>query len=413
MLAEIITIGDEILIGQIIDTNSAWLGQQLSLLGIKVNKITSLSDQKSEILSGIESAIQNHQLVIITGGLGPTKDDITKHTLAAFFNTQLVLNQDVLQDVTDMFASFGRPVTEINRKQAEVPENCITLRNKRGTAPGMAWNLNDKLIFSLPGVPFEMKWLFENEAIPLIKSTFKLPSIVHQTILTQGIGESALADLIEAWENELPQNIKLAYLPSPGMVRLRLSAYGDNETSLQHQVKIEQDKLLPLIGVHHFGFNEDTLEGNVAKLFVTKKRTLAIAESCTGGNISHKITTVPGCSVFYKGGFVSYANEIKLDYLNVKPETINRYGAVSKEVVSEMLNGAHQFFKCDYIVAVSGIAGPDGGTEEKPVGLVWIGVLGPNYFNIKQFRFGNDRKLNIERASLTALNMLRLALLNE
>jgi nicotinamide-nucleotide amidase len=413
MLAEIITIGDEILIGQIIDTNSAWLGQQLSLLGIKVNKISSLSDHKPEILRGVDNALQNHQLVIITGGLGPTKDDITKHTLATFFNTKLVLNEEVLQDVTDMFASFGRPVTELNRKQAEVPENCITLRNKRGTAPGMAWKINDKLVFSLPGVPFEMKWLFENEAIPLIKSTFKLSSIVHQTILTQGIGESALADLIENWENQLPDNIKLAYLPSPGMVRLRLSAYGENETLLKQQIQILQDKLLPLIGTHHFGFNEDTLEGNVAKLFVSKKRTLAIAESCTGGSIAHKITSVPGCSVFFKGGVVSYDNEIKLNYLNVNPETLNRFGAVSKEVVSEMLNGAYQFFKCDYIVAVSGIAGPDGGSDEKPVGLVWIGVLGPNDITIKQFRFGNDRKLNIERASLTALNMLRLALLNE
>jgi nicotinamide-nucleotide amidase len=197
------------------------------------------------------------------------------------------------------------------------------------------------------------------------------------------------------------------------MVRLRLSAYGENETLLKQQIQILQDKLLPLIGTHHFGFNEDTLEGNVAKLFVSKKRTLAIAESCTGGSIAHKITSVPGCSVFFKGGVVSYDNEIKLNYLNVNPETLNRFGAVSKEVVSEMLNGAYQFFKCDYIVAVSGIAGPDGGSDEKPVGLVWIGVLGPNDLTIKQFRFGNDRKLNIERASLTALNMLRLALLNE
>lgn len=413
MLAEIITIGDEILIGQIVDTNSAWLGQQLSMLGIKVNKITSLSDQKKEILRGVEQAIEKHDIVIVTGGLGPTKDDITKHTLAELFNTKLVLNELVLNDVAEMFASFGKPVTELNRKQAEVPENCIVLRNKKGTAPGMAWKIGQKLLFSLPGVPFEMKWLFENEVSPLIKLTFQLPVIVHQTILTQGIGESALADLIEDWENKLPENIKLAYLPSPGMVRLRLSAYGNNETELKNLIKNEELKLLPLIGIHHFGYNDDTLETVVSKLLLEKAKSLSLAESCTGGSISHKITSVPGCSVFYKGGIVSYSNTLKQDFLGVLNKTIIENGVVSEPVVNEMLIGAQKAFKTDYTLAVSGIAGPDGGTPEKPVGTVWIGVMGPNYKNIKQFRFGNDRKLNIERASLTALNMLRLALLEE
>jgi len=413
MNAEIITIGDEILIGQIIDTNSAWLGQQFSALGIRINKITSVSDRADEIEKSVHQAIENHSIVIITGGLGPTKDDLTKHTLVKFFNTTLVLSNEVLEDVTALFASLGKTVTELNRQQAMVPENCKVLRNKKGTAPGMAWNINEKLIVSLPGVPYEMKWLFENEVTPLIKSLYALPAIEHLSILTQGIGESTLAERIEEWENNLPDNVKLAYLPAAGAVRLRLSAYGKDNTKLAELNKALADKVMPFLGNHFYGYNNDTLESVIADLFFKNKKTLGIAESCTGGNVAHKITRIAGCSSFFKGGFVTYSNELKISLLEVEENTLDQYGAVSKQVVEQMLLGVKKKLNIDYAIAVSGVAGPGGGTIEKPVGLVWIGILSPENQFIKEFNFGNDRLLNIERATLTALNLLRLALLNK
>lgn len=413
MNAFIITIGDEILIGQIVDTNSAWLGQQFSALGIKVHKIVSVSDNSDEIKNTLSFALNESDIIIITGGLGPTKDDLTKHTLASFFNAQLVLNSEVLKDITDLFASLGKSVTELNRLQAMVPDNCIVLRNKRGTAPGMAWLFNGKLVVSLPGVPYEMKSLFEQSVIPLINQNFQLPAIEHLTLLTQGIGESALAEKISVWEENLPANVKLAYLPSVGMVKLRLSAYGTNKEELVQLTKSLANQVIPLLGNHFFGYNNQTLEEVVANFFFKSGKTLALAESCTGGAISSKITKISGCSSFYKGGIVSYANEIKENVLGVNKQTLQKYGAVSKQVVEEMLIGIKNLFNTDYAVAVSGIAGPLGGTSEKPVGTVWIGVMASDYQDIKEYKFGNDREINIERAALTALNRLRIALLNK
>ncbi|HTB05317.1 MAG TPA: competence/damage-inducible protein A [Bacteroidia bacterium] len=408
MLAEIITIGDEILIGQIVDTNSAWMATLLNENGIKVFQITSVSDNKEHILTTLKEAIQRADIILITGGLGPTRDDITKHTLCEYFNTKLRLDESVLEDVTTIFKKFGRGVTEINRKQAEVPGNCVPLHNKNGTAPGMWFEEKGKIYVSMPGVPFEMKALMTEEVIPRLKKKFTLPVIIHKNVLTQGIGESMLAEKIADWETSLEiEGIKLAYLPSSSTVRLRLSTSGADAKVLQERIDRKLGELILLIEPHIYGYDDETLEGNIGKLLKLKKQTLSTAESCTGGYISHRIVSVPGSSDYFKGSIISYANEVKMDELGVSKETLDKYGAVSQQVVEQMAAGVQQKLNTDYSIAVSGIAGPDGGTPDKPVGTVWIAIATPTKIISKHFQFAGNRERNILVSGLSALNMLR------
>lgn len=412
MLAEIITIGDEILIGQIVDTNSAWMGEQLNLAGIKVHQITSVSDNAEHIVKALDEARSRVDLILITGGLGPTKDDITKHTLVKYFNTSLRFDEEVHQHVKALFARFGREVTGVNLKQAEVPESCTVIHNANGTAPGMWFDNDGKVFVSMPGVPYEMKKMMGAEILPRLKKKYNLPTIVHRTILTQGIGESFLSEIIADWENSLAEkNIKLAYLPSPGMVRLRLSTSGNDETTLLKTVEEKVEELNKLIPQHIYGYEKDTLEQLVGRFLKEKKQTLSLAESCSGGLIAHLVTSVPGSSAYFIGGVVSYSYESKTNMLGVTTETLEKFGAVSEEVVTQMALGAQKEFKTDWAVSASGIAGPDGGMEGKPVGTVWIAVAGPNGVKAKKFQFGGDRERNIAVTAITALNMLRKQLL--
>lgn len=406
MQAEILTIGDEILIGQIVDTNSAWMGQKLNEAGINVKQITSVSDNEQHIINALNEAKQRADIILITGGLGPTKDDITKHTLCNYFNSGLIFNEDVYKQVEYLFKIRGREVTAINRKQAEVPSNCTAIANTVGTAPGMWFEEEEKIFMSMPGVPFEMKAMMEKEVIPRLIKKFKTPFIFHKTILTQGIGESFLADLIADWEDGLPAHIKLAYLPSPGMVRLRLTGRGESE-KIKAEVIKQYQSVAPLIEKYVFGYDSETLESVIAQLLTSKKQTIACAESCTGGYLSHRITSVPGSSNYFMGSVIAYDNSIKEQFLDVDPELIRVRGAVSEPVVIAMAESVKRKFKTEYAIATSGIAGPAGGSTEKPIGTVWIGISTPEVTFAKCFRLGDNRMRIIQVAADTALNMLR------
>ena len=417
MRTEIINIGDELLIGQVTNTNASWMAEQLNLSGFSVHQFTVISDSKEHILEALETAEKRAEIVLLSGGIGPTRDDITKHTLCEYFNTRLVFCEEAYRDIETLFGRLDFKVTDLNRQQAEVPESCISIPNPNGTARGM-WFEKDrpgggKTIFcSMPGVPFEMKAMMTGEVIPRLKKIFNTPFIYHRTMLTQGIGESFLAEMIEPWEDALPSNIKLAYLPQPGIVRLRLTAQGAEEEELHRQVDAEIEKLKELVKDYFFGFDLDTLEEITGKLLLEKGATVATAESCTGGEIARLIASVPGCSAWFRGSVVAYANEIKANILGVSTESLETYGAVSFEVVTEMAAGIVEKFDVDYAIATSGIAGPDGGTPEKPVGTVWIAIATPQGIEATQFLFGNNRERNVRRAALQALNMLRKALIS-
>ncbi len=407
---EIITIGDEILIGQIVDTNSAWMAKELNAIGLSVVQITSISDSREAILSTIDLAGKRAKVVLITGGLGPTKDDITKATLMDYFGGEPVFSEAQYEEVEKLFKSFGRDVSAINRKQAEVPSSCRILVNSRGTAPGMWFEKDDTIYISMPGVPYEMKWLMESQVIPALKSRLILPVIEHKTFLTQGVGESMLSEWIETWENNLPHHIKLAYLPSPGLVRLRLSAFGDDALSLSADLEAQAKGLYELVGEHIYGEGDISFAEVIQKLFLEKNLSLSLAESCTGGNIAHLLTEVAGSSAYFKGGAVTYSEELKKSILGVSQETIEQYGVVSEQVVTEMAQGARLKFGSDYSIAVTGIAGPDGGSEEMPVGSIWIGIGTPRGVIAKLHRFSTNRSRNITMASLSAFKMLRKAI---
>lgn len=414
MRAEIISIGDELLIGQTINTNAGWMGEQLNSIGIDVIRVLTISDKKEDILNAIKEAENRSEIVLITGGLGPTKDDITKHTLCEYFGTRLVRNQQVLARIEAFFTQRGRTMLEVNRQQADLPESCTVLDNLLGTASGMWFDKNGKVVISLPGVPYEMKHLMEEQVIPKLKQTYALPFIVHRTILTQGIGESFLAERIAAWENELrKEDLSLAYLPSPGIVKLRITAKGENETKLRERVQYFEQKLLPQIEDVHFGFEKDKLEEIVGKLLLERKATLATAESCTGGFIAHRITSVSGSSDYFLGSVISYANAVKISQLSVSESDLIHHGAVSEPVVIQMVKGVIEKMGCDYAISVSGVAGPNGGTEEKPVGMVWIAVGNKDRVYARKFYFEKDRDRNILRSSLSALMLLRKFLLGQ
>lgn len=410
--AEIICIGDELLIGQVVNSNAAWMGTELGLSGIKVIRHTAIGDEKTEIIKALSEALARAEIVLITGGLGPTKDDITKYTLCEYFNTQLIFDQKSFENVERMFKLRGRTVSETNRKQAELPANCKPIHNSTGTAPGMWFEQHDSVIVSMPGVPFEMKAMMSEYVIPELKRKFRTPNIVHKTILTQGIGESFLSDLISDWEDALPANMKLAYLPSPGMVRLRLSASGNN-SSLETEVSNQLDKIKPKLAEYIYGFEHDKLEELVGKILTEKKKTLALAESCSGGYVSHLVTSVPGSSVYYRGTIVPYSNDLKQRILGINPVHFTTVGAVSEEVAIEMARNVRDLMSADYAISTTGIAGPGGATNEKLVGTVWIGIATPDKVFAKKFLLGDNRLRVIQVAGITALNMLRKELLKE
>lgn len=407
MDAEIITIGDEILIGQVIDTNSAFLATELNKLGISVVQISSVPDTREGITDALDAAKNRAGLIIITGGLGPTSDDITKPTLAEYFNTHLVENQAVIERIRSILAARGVKITERNRKMADLPAGCEILNNSAGTAQGMWFVKNEKHFISLPGVPFEMKAIYLEEIEHRLKERFSLPNIHHITLLTHGLPESMMANLIQDWEENLPPGFKLAYLPSPGILRLRLTgkSAGQKEELIM-QMEVEKGKLEDIIRKHIFGYGDDTLEKLIGKSLREKKMTLALAESCTGGTLSSMITSVAGASAYYRGGIISYDNEIKTAELNVSPYTLMMNGAVSQAVVEQMAEGVRVRYKSDFAVAVSGIAGPDGGSPEKPVGTTWIAVASKNRIISSLHNFADERGRNIQKAAITGLFML-------
>jgi len=409
--AEIITIGDEILIGQIVDTNSAWMGKQLSDIGIQVFQITSISDNKEHILKALKEASQRAEIVLITGGLGPTKDDVTKVSLAQYFNSSLIFNESVYGDVEKVFNKFGREVSLVNRKQAEVVANCTPLQNQVGTAPGMWFDEGGVVYVSMPGVPYEMKFLMTAHVLPRLKEKFVTPFILHRSILTQGIGESNLAEKISDFEDALPSHIKLAYLPAPGMVRLRLSATGVHEDVIRAEMETLLEKLETYISEFRFGFDEDSMADVLGKLLIEKKLSLSTAESCTGGFIAHQLTSVAGSSAWYMGSTVTYSYKSKTEILGIDEKMMIEHGAVSEEVVLAMAENVRKLMKTDCAVATSGIAGPGGGTPDKPVGTVWIAVALPGKVFAKKVLLGDNRLKTIQVASETALNMLRKAII--
>jgi len=407
MKAAIITIGDELLIGQTIDTNSAWMGAELSKSGFDVVRITSVHDRKADILNALKESTGKTEVVLITGGLGPTSDDITKPTLCEFFNTHLVFNDDVFRMNEEMMIRRNFPMNDKNRRQAEVPDGCKVLYNTVGTAPGMWFEKDGTIYISMPGVPYEMKHLMKELVLPELNKRFTSQIIIHRNIMTYGIGESLLADRLTDFESGLPDSIKLAYLPAYGIIKLRLTGTGSEHDQLANLIEEQASRLYQTIPELIYGENEDSLEMVVGKLLKAVKKTVSTAESCTGGEIAHLITSIPGSSEYYKGSIISYSNSIKTQLLGVQDYILTRYGAVSENTVKEMANGARSLLKTDYTIATSGIAGPDGGTETKPVGTVWIAVASEGGTVCEKRVFGNDRANNITRFSLAALNLLR------
>ncbi len=413
LFAEIISIGDELLIGQVVNTNASWMAAELNKNGINVIQISSVSDDGMHIRTALDEAFQRAQIVLMTGGLGPTKDDITKHVLADYFQSGMVFHQPTFEHIQALFGIRNYPLTDVNRLQAEIPEKCIPLKNLHGTAPGMWFERDGKVAVSMPGVPFEMKTLMTEEVIPRLKEKFQLGHIYHKTIMTHGTGESALAARIESWESALPATMKLAYLPQPGIVRLRLSVSGERGEELKEAVHHQCRQLAQLIPELIFGYDDILMEEVVGNYLKANGKTLSAAESCTGGYLSHLVTAIPGSSAYFNGSVVSYSNAAKHQLLGVPEEVIEQFGAVSQQVVELMATGARQRFSTDYAMAVSGIAGPDGGTPEKPVGTVWIALATPEGVQSQLFHFGEHRGRNIRRSALAALNMLRVELKRE
>ncbi|HNW89029.1 MAG TPA: competence/damage-inducible protein A [Bacteroidales bacterium] len=407
MISSVISIGDELLIGQTINTNASFIASELNKAGIAVKSILTIADKREDILDALQQESGQSGIVLITGGLGPTRDDITKNALCEYFGSKLVMHKASLENIRKLFYKRGLKITGVNRDQALVPDNCSVIKNSLGTAPGMWFQKNNTHYISMPGVPFEMKAMMTGEIIPrLIKLKISKP-IVHKTILTTGIGESALAELISEWENKLPETIKLAYLPEPGIVKLRLSCYEAEDNKSIRAVTSEIKKLKKLIPGLIFGSETDTLQSVTGKLLLKKQATVSTAESCTGGFIAHLFTSVPGSSKYFKGAVIAYDNAVKTGVLGVDKKLIEKHGAVSEEVVRAMASGVRKLMKTDYALAASGIAGPDGGTPEKPVGTVWIALATPEVIVTQKLLLGGDRERNIRRASLAALNMLR------
>lgn len=407
---EIISIGDELLIGQTINTNASWIGAELASLGYKVNHVATISDDKQAIVDAIDSAVRKSRLVIITGGLGPTKDDITKKVLCEYFDSELIINEDVLNHVRGFFEKRNRPMLDVNVQQAAVPEKSMVLFNQNGTAPGMLFEKDGVFVVSMPGVPYEMKGIFRDHVIPLIHEKFGSRSIYQHTLLTQGIGESFLAHQFSDWEERVEEaGLSIAYLPSPGMVKVRLTSFkGEEDKELIEGFFNELRRGVPK---HVYGEGEETLPAVVGELLSYKRQTVGTVESCTSGGIGAAIASVSGSSAYFNGGLITYSNELKAKLANVDLQTIEKHGAVSQEVVEEMSKKGREVLGVDWCIAVSGVAGPTGGTEEKPVGTVWISIASEKSVTSQRFLFGDNRERNIQMTVLTALNLLRCNLL--
>ena len=406
---KVITIGNELLTGEVLNTNAAWISDKLIATGIETTEHLTISDKKEAIIHAIQHSFGTVELIITTGGLGPTSDDITKYTLAEFFNSRLVPNEKVLEDIRSLLKDRGiKDMNELNRKQAEVPENCTIIRNKHGTAPGMIFSTENCLIVSLPGVPAEMQDMTVNHVIPLVKKEFRLPVIIQKHIITQGISEANLSRKLASWESALPEEVILAFNPSPGMLKLRLSINKDNTKDANEILNHHIASLKKIITGYIVPEKNETPEQVIGNVLLSKQLTLAVAESCTGGYLSSLISGVPGSSGYFKGGITAYSNEIKQKILDVPPEVLERHGAVSAQTVKKMAEGVLRKYQTDTAIAISGIAGPTGGTEEKPVGTAWIAVGNPASILVKKFIFYKDRRINIIRASYMAINQLRL-----
>ncbi len=409
--ASIITIGDELLIGQVVDTNSAWMAQELNKIGISIKHRIAVGDVWDDIWYALDEESKQAKIIFITGGLGPTSDDITKPLLCKYFDGKLKIDEDTLAHVTNIFLDvLKRPMIDLNLKQAEVPDTCTVLRNDKGTAPGMMFEKNGKIFISLPGVPHEMKWIMSNVVLPMLPSKVKTTNIEHRTLLTAGIGESFLAELVKEEEIALPPQIKLAYLPNSGMVRLRLTAIGDNKEMLSKQINLYFNAFKIKVK-DYLVIDEDLpMHSLIGRLLKDRGQTVSTAESCTGGYIAHLITSIPGASAYFKGSVVSYDNSIKTSVLDVPESTLETFGAVSEETVILMAKNVREIMQTDFSIAVSGIMGPDGGTVEKPVGKVWIAVANNKEISTKSFEFRYNRERNIELTAINALNMLRIAI---
>ena len=412
MLAELISIGDELLIGQTINTNAAWLGQELSLMGIRVKWVSTISDGESDILETIDLAFQRADLIIVTGGLGPTKDDITKHTLVKYFNTRLVMNKLVLDKVESFFNKRGREILEVNRLQASLPESCEVLINNHGTASGMWFEKKDKVLLSMPGVPYEMKGIMNDYGFEKIKSFFNVQGLYHKTLLTTGIGESFLAKELSDWELELErEGLSLAYLPSPGMVKLRVSSY----VGVSDKAKVEMylNQVKERFPAFVYGWEDDTLAKVVSDLALRYNLKIGTVESCTGGGVANEIVSISGSSAYFEGSLVTYSYDLKNKLANVNPKTLEVFGAVSEETVVEMAVGGKNVLDVDFCVSISGIAGPDGGTEDKPIGTVWMAIAHNDGVETKKIKLGDNRQRNIQMTIFAALNFLRLTILEK
>lgn len=414
MNATLLTIGDELLIGQVVDTNSCFISRKLGDCGIRVVERTSIGDDAETIISTLNRVLKSSDIIIITGGLGPTKDDLTKHTLARYFDCKLVRDSATYDFVEKMLARRGIEFNELNQAQALVPECCTVLPNRNGTAPGMWFDTpDDKVVISLPGVPFEMEALIIEEVVPRLTKRFSLRAIVHKTMITFGMAESVLAATISEWENALPQELHLAYLPNPKAIRLRLSCYDIEREKGEALIDKAFGELERIIPDYILGYEGATVAEEVAKLLGEKGATLAVAESCTGGKIAGTFTAMAGASEYFKCGVVAYANQAKEELLGVNPETIKTYGAVSKQVAEQMAEGVRRVGDSDYAIATTGIAGPTGGSAEKPVGTVWIAIATPTETITRKMTYGQIREQNIERATTSAINLLRLVLLGK
>jgi nicotinamide-nucleotide amidase len=413
MKAAIITIGDELLIGQTVDTNSAWIGSELSKSGFDVFRITSVHDKREDILYALGEVSGKADVVLITGGLGPTSDDITKPVLCEFFNTKLIENQQVLDMISEMVNRRNNQMNDNNRRQAMVPEACRVLTNAKGTAPGMWFEKDGTIFVSMAGVPSEMKYIMSEHVLPELNKRFTSQFIIHRNIMTYGTFEAKLAEMLTDFENELPGNIKLAYLPSSGVIKLRLTGSGSNGEILHNEISEQADKLYKIIPEFIYGENEDSIEKVVGDLLKGRKMSVCTTESCTGGEISHLLTSIPGSSEYYMGSVIAYSNSVKKDILQVPEEIINMFGAVSEQTVTIMADNCRKLLKADFCIATSGIAGPDGGTADKPVGTLWMAVSSARSTIVEKRVFGTDRTTNIRRFSMAALNLLRKQIISQ
>jgi len=404
---EIITIGDEILIGQIVDTNSAWMAIELNHAGFELAQITSVHDDANHIVETLELALKRADVILFTGGIGPTNDDITKQTLCAYFDTKLVFDESIYQNIESLFINRPYVMNELTKAQAMVPENCTVIQNPVGTAPITWFEKDGKVIVSMPGVPYEMKRAMSFEIIPRLQEQFQTPALLHKTVQVYGFPESALALKIADWENALPNYIHLAYLPNSGVIKLRLSGLQDNMLALEFSMNQQIDLLSRILGKAIVAYEDIPIEQLIGNMLIAQGKVVATAESCTGGNIAHRFTSIPGSSIFYKGSVVAYSNDVKEELLQVLSEDLTSYGAVSQIVVEQMAEGVRKLLKSDVAIATSGIAGPTGGTTEKPVGTIWIAVCSADTMISKEYHFGKLREQNIERSTQAALLLLK------